>query len=95
MPVIQQEGLFRVPGSVKTMKDVRAQIETDGPLIIQNIENLSTPCVCSLMKQWIREVPEGIISERSYDMFLNAKGTGQSQSTDHYYRISRKSDTSI
>jgi hypothetical protein len=74
--VIQQEGLFRVPGSVKTMKEVKEAIDVDGSQVIWDMEKefYIVPSICSLLKLWLRELPEGLVPPDDFRRFLEARG---------------------
>jgi hypothetical protein len=60
---------------MKLIKEIREEIMKKGP---DSIWTHDTPgdisAVCSTMKQWIREIPEGLIFGSGYEAFVKASG---------------------
>ena len=71
---MSQEGIFRIAGSVKNVKTIIADIDQKGPQIIANLDSSPLNCVCSILKQWIRDIPEGFVGEDIYVKLYAAKG---------------------
>lgn len=65
------EGIFRVSGMMKEVQEFKARAD-------QGVENLFPPtadphCVAGVLKLWIREMPEPLLSYALYDQFLQTK----------------------
>jgi hypothetical protein len=71
---LNQEGIFRIAGSVKTVKDIIVDIDQKGPQIIASLGPAPLNCVCSILKQWIRDIPEGLVGEDIYRRLYAVKG---------------------
>ena len=69
-----QEGIFRVAGSVKTVKEIVNDINQKGPQVIAELAASTLNCVCSILKQWIRDIPEGFLGEQVHQKLNQAKG---------------------
>lgn len=59
-PALQQEGLFRVNGNVRTVEHLRQRLESGEEVdLLQEAD----PCtVASLLKQFLRELPGGVVT---------------------------------
>ena len=58
------------------MNEVKEVIDEQGPEVIWELEKekLITPSVCSLLKLWLRDLPEGLVPNDDFRRFLDAKG---------------------
>uniref|UniRef100_A0AAQ5XTT5 Rho-GAP domain-containing protein n=1 Tax=Amphiprion ocellaris TaxID=80972 RepID=A0AAQ5XTT5_AMPOC len=57
---LQQEGLFRVNGNVRAVETLKQQLESGEDVDLLSQSDTST--VASLLKQYLRELPEGLVS---------------------------------
>ena len=70
---LNTDGLFRKAGSAGRQKILRAEIEEAETFFIDksNDENIPSALdVGSLLKQWLRELPEPLIPQRFHETFL-------------------------
>ena len=69
---IETDGLFRKAGSAGRQRTLRLDIEEAETFFIQESdkERISPLDVGSLLKQWLRELPEPLIPTRFHDTFL-------------------------
>lgn len=65
------EGLFRKVGSAQRQKILRAQVEEAETFYVANGTQVSPLDVASLLKQWLRELPEPLIPSRFDDIFIS------------------------
>lgn len=56
------------------MKDIIAEIDQNGPQIISNLGPAPLNCICSILKQWIRDIPESYVGEEIYTLLYSVKG---------------------
>ena len=69
---IETDGLFRKAGSAGRQRTLRIDIEEAETFFIQESDKdcISPLDVGSLLKQWLRELPEPLIPTRFHDTFL-------------------------
>ena len=69
---LETDGLFRKAGSAGRQKNMRIDIEEAETFFVdtEKHENVSPLDVGSLLKQWLRELPEPLIPIRFHDTFL-------------------------
>ena len=74
---LKTEGLFRKAGSAGRQRVLRAEIEEAETFFIDKAKEeskednfLSALDVASLLKQWLRELPEPLIPQRFHETFL-------------------------
>ncbi|KAI9092193.1 Rho GTPase activation protein [Phlyctochytrium arcticum] len=71
------EGIFRLAGSGKAVKDIRERIEKTGVVNFSDVSDADISAVASLFKQWIRELPEALIPETFYDKIMQSAGSSE------------------
>ncbi|XP_060934387.1 si:zfos-588f8.1 [Limanda limanda] len=64
------EGIYRKSGSANRMKALHQQLETDPHLI--SLEDYPIHTVTGLVKQWLRELPDPLMTFAHYNDFLHA-----------------------
>ncbi|KNC99285.1 uncharacterized protein SPPG_05539 [Spizellomyces punctatus DAOM BR117] len=74
---LRTEGIFRVAGSTKVVKDLRERIEKTGAVDFYDVPEQDIPSVASLFKQWIRELPEALVPERYFQELQDAAGSAE------------------
>uniref|UniRef100_A0A3Q1EYV6 Rho-GAP domain-containing protein n=1 Tax=Acanthochromis polyacanthus TaxID=80966 RepID=A0A3Q1EYV6_9TELE len=57
---LHQEGLFRVNGNVRAVETLKQQLESGEDVDLLSQSDMST--VASLLKQFLRDLPEGLVS---------------------------------
>ncbi|XP_072574541.1 unconventional myosin-IXb-like isoform X1 [Paramormyrops kingsleyae] len=67
---LQTEGIYRKPGSVKGMRELRQQLEKD-PMAVC-LEDYPIHCVTGLVSEWLRNLPEPLTTFSQYSGFLHA-----------------------
>jgi len=72
---LSQEGIFRIAGSVKTVKELIIDIDQKGPEIINSLGPGPLNCICSVLKQWIRDIPESFVGQDIYKRLYAVKST--------------------
>ncbi|KAJ3332457.1 Protein fam13a [Blyttiomyces sp. JEL0837] len=70
---IEIEGIFRIAGSTKLVKELREEIEKNNVIDFSKIEIPGdAPSVATLFKQWIRDITDGVIPKRYFQLFTEA-----------------------
>ncbi|XP_072245604.1 unconventional myosin-IXb isoform X5 [Leuresthes tenuis] len=64
------EGIYRKSGSANRMKELHQRLETDPHLIC--LEDYPIHTVTGLLKQWLRELPDPLMTFTHYSDFLHA-----------------------
>ncbi|KAM9848750.1 LOW QUALITY PROTEIN: unconventional myosin-IXb [Aulostomus maculatus] len=64
------EGIYRKSGSANRMKELHQRLETDPHLVC--LEDYPIHTVTGLVKQWLRELPDPIMTFTHYNEFLHA-----------------------
>jgi hypothetical protein len=68
---LDTDGLFRKAGSAGRQRSLRVEIEEAETFFVSQAENAISPLdVGSLLKQWLRELPEPLLPTRFHDSFL-------------------------
>ncbi|KAG8199537.1 hypothetical protein JTE90_009378 [Oedothorax gibbosus] len=62
---ITVEGIFRKAGSIARQRDLRVKLEEGG-----NLDGSEPNDVASLLKQWLRELPEPLIPNYMHDLYI-------------------------
>uniref|UniRef100_A0A4W3HQY2 Myosin IXB n=1 Tax=Callorhinchus milii TaxID=7868 RepID=A0A4W3HQY2_CALMI len=64
------EGIYRKSGAANKMKELRQKLEADPTSVI--LENYHIHAITGLLKQWLRELPEPLMTYALYSDFLRA-----------------------
>ncbi|XP_008289116.1 unconventional myosin-IXb isoform X2 [Stegastes partitus] len=64
------EGIYRKSGSANRMKELHQRLETDPHLV--HLEDYPIHTVTGLVKQWLRELPDPLMTFTHYSDFLHA-----------------------
>ncbi|XP_042372686.1 unconventional myosin-IXb [Plectropomus leopardus] len=64
------EGIYRKSGSANRMKELHQRLETDPHLVC--LEDYPIHTVTGLVKQWLRELPDPLMTFTNYNDFLHA-----------------------
>ena len=70
---LQTDGMYRVNGNFDDVRSYKEQI--DGNADPNILVNADTYVLCSLLKQFLRELPMPLVTYDTYQDFLDAKGT--------------------
>lgn len=65
---LQQEGLFRVNGSVRAVDTLRQRLERCEPVDLAQESDICS--VASLLKKFLRDIPEGLIHSSVQPAFI-------------------------
>lgn len=60
LPALHQEGLFRVNGNVRAVETLKQQLESGEDVDL--LSESDTCTVSSLLKQYLRDLPEGLVN---------------------------------
>ncbi|KAJ3096371.1 Unconventional myosin-IXb [Phlyctochytrium planicorne] len=71
-PALETEGLFRTAGSSKVTRELRDELEKNQTLDFAAIEEFNIPSVATIFKQWLRDIPDGLISKKYFQAMLDA-----------------------
>lgn len=75
---IAQEGVFRISGNAKLIDRLRSSFDTFGDAPLE--QEADTAAAAALLKLFLRELPDPIISRKMYPLFINAvKGESHRQ----------------
>lgn len=66
---MEQEGIFRLSGTLSRIRELRAQY--DRGLAADLEKEMELHVVSGLLKMWLRELPEPLIPYHLYDMFID------------------------
>ncbi|XP_015826773.3 unconventional myosin-IXb isoform X2 [Nothobranchius furzeri] len=75
------EGIYRKSGSANRMKELHQRLETDPHLVI--LEDYPIHTVTGLVKQWLRELPDPLMTFAHYNDFLHAVELPEKQEQLH------------
>ncbi|XP_061682325.1 si:zfos-588f8.1 isoform X2 [Syngnathoides biaculeatus] len=70
MQGLYTEGIYRKSGSANRMKELHQRLETDPHLVC--LEDYPIHTVTGLVKQWLRELPDPLMTLTHYNEFLHA-----------------------
>nr|XP_057930358.1 unconventional myosin-IXb isoform X2 [Doryrhamphus excisus] len=70
MQGLYTEGIYRKSGAANRMKELHQRLETDPHLVC--LEDYPIHTVTGLVKQWLRELPEPLMTFTHYNEFLHA-----------------------
>ncbi|XP_041790739.1 unconventional myosin-IXb isoform X3 [Chelmon rostratus] len=75
------EGIYRKSGSANRMKELHQRLETDPHLVC--LEDYPIHAVTGLVKQWLRELPDPVMTFTHYNDFLHAVELPEKQEQLH------------
>uniref|UniRef100_A0A673BL44 Myosin IXB n=1 Tax=Sphaeramia orbicularis TaxID=375764 RepID=A0A673BL44_9TELE len=75
------EGIYRKSGSANRMKELHQKLETDPHLVC--LEDYPIHTVTGLVKQWLRELPDPLMTFTHYNDFLHAVELPEKQEQLH------------
>ena len=67
----QEEGLFRVGGSNAAINELKVRFNTYGDVNLLSGESIDIPAVASLLKRYLRELPESVLTHHLHDTFCS------------------------
>ncbi|KAK1152491.1 hypothetical protein AOXY_G31171 [Acipenser oxyrinchus oxyrinchus] len=80
------EGIYRKSGSANRMKELWQRLEADPTAV--NLEEYPIHAVTGILKQWLRELPEPLMTFTYYNDFLHAvEMPGKQEQLQAIYRI--------
>lgn len=78
---LETEGIFRLPGRMLLVRDLKDRFD-EGETVNLDIEEEDVHSVASLLKQYLRELPECLIPFASYQNFMNIAMRFQGKKTE-------------
>lgn len=72
---LQKEGIYRIPGSFDVIKKMKSLVDNGSTIeeIVDSIGNKERPySLCGLLKLWVRELPEPLLTYNLFDDCINA-----------------------
>uniref|UniRef100_A0A8C4HBT1 Myosin-IXb n=1 Tax=Dicentrarchus labrax TaxID=13489 RepID=A0A8C4HBT1_DICLA len=81
MQGLYTEGIYRKSGSANRMKELHQRLETDPHLVC--LEDYPIHTVTGLVKQWLRELPDPLMTFTHYSDFLHAVELPEKQEQLH------------
>ncbi|XP_045083105.1 unconventional myosin-IXAb isoform X4 [Coregonus clupeaformis] len=66
------EGIFRKSGSTNKIKELRLGLDTD--VSSMNLDDYNIHVIASVLKQWLRDLPNPLMTFELYEEFLRAMG---------------------
>ncbi|XP_054873437.1 unconventional myosin-IXb isoform X3 [Amphiprion ocellaris] len=86
------EGIYRKSGSANRMKELHQRLETDPHLVC--LEDYPIHTVTGLVKQWLRELPDPLMTFTHYSDFLHAVELPEKQEQLHaVYKVTEELPT--
>jgi hypothetical protein len=82
---LDEVGLYRVPGSVSSVKALTAALNAGEEVDMDDPRWIDVNVVAGTFKSWLRELPESILTPELYDRFLLAVGLQDYE--EKYYAI--------
>ncbi|XP_075713831.1 unconventional myosin-IXa isoform X2 [Rhinoderma darwinii] len=73
------EGIYRKPGSTNKIRELRQNLDTD--IDIVNLDDYNIHVIASVFKQWLRELPNPLMTFELYEEFLRSMGLGERKET--------------
>lgn len=67
---LDTDGIFRKAGSAQRQRALRVEVEEAETFFVEDKDGVSPLDVGSLLKQWLRELPEPLIPIRFHEVFL-------------------------
>ncbi|EGV65717.1 RhoGAP-domain-containing protein [Yamadazyma tenuis ATCC 10573] len=69
---VSVEGIFRLNGNIKKLKDLTNQIN-ESPLKSPDFTNQTAVQLAALMKKWLRELPNPLLTFNLYDLWIETQ----------------------
>ncbi|KAM4746861.1 unconventional myosin-IXa isoform 2-T2 [Rhinophrynus dorsalis] len=73
------EGIYRKPGSTNKIRELRQSLDTDIDSV--NLDEYNIHVIASVFKQWLRELPNPLMTFELYEEFLRSMGLGERKET--------------
>ncbi|KAG9489631.1 hypothetical protein GDO78_005534 [Eleutherodactylus coqui] len=73
------EGIYRKPGSTNKIRELRQNLDTDIDSV--NLDDYNIHVIASVFKQWLRELPNPLMTFELYEEFLRSMGLGERKET--------------
>lgn len=73
------EGIYRKPGSTNKIRELRQILDTDIDSV--NLDDYNIHVIASVFKQWLRELPNPLMTFELYEEFLRSMGLGERKET--------------
>ncbi|XP_056428770.1 unconventional myosin-IXa isoform X2 [Hyla sarda] len=73
------EGIYRKPGSTNKIRELRQNLDTDIDNV--NLDDYNIHVIASVFKQWLRELPNPLMTFELYEEFLRSMGLGERKET--------------
>jgi len=74
MAGLDEVGLYRVPGSVSSIKALIAALNAGEDVDMDDEQWIDVNIVAGTFKSWLRELPESILTPELYDKFIQGVG---------------------
>ena len=82
---VDQEGIFRISGNSREVNDLRARIENGHDIVLSDYSPHTVAC---LLKMWLRELPEPLMTFELYDAFnQTTEGRTEEESVEYLKEI--------
>ncbi|KAJ7311405.1 hypothetical protein JRQ81_007032 [Phrynocephalus forsythii] len=81
MHALYTEGIYRKSGSTNKIKELRQGLDTDIESV--NLDDYNIHVIASVFKQWLRDLPNPLMTFELYEEFLRAMGEELSPSSRH------------
>uniref|UniRef100_A0AAQ4RXS0 Myosin IXA n=1 Tax=Gasterosteus aculeatus aculeatus TaxID=481459 RepID=A0AAQ4RXS0_GASAC len=86
------EGIYRKPGSTNKIKELKQGLDTD--VDSMNLDDYNIHVIASVFKQWLRDLPNPLMTFELYEEFIRAMGKGPKQNPpEHSRAIALQEDT--
>ncbi|KAF3830664.1 hypothetical protein GH733_004483, partial [Mirounga leonina] len=73
------EGIYRKSGSTNKIKELRQGLDTDAESV--NLDDYNIHVIASVFKQWLRDLPNPLMTFELYEEFLRAMGLQERKET--------------
>uniref|UniRef100_A0A8C7CSF8 Unconventional myosin-IXAa-like n=1 Tax=Oncorhynchus kisutch TaxID=8019 RepID=A0A8C7CSF8_ONCKI len=79
------EGIFRKSGSTNKIKELRQGLDTD--VSSMNLDDYNIHVIAGVLKQWLRDLPNPLMTFELYEEFLRAMGKNQKEVIRGVYSV--------
>ncbi|XP_068129710.1 unconventional myosin-IXa [Hyperolius riggenbachi] len=73
------EGIYRKPGANNKIRELRQNLDTDIDSV--NLDDYNIHVIASVFKQWLRELPNPLMTFELYEEFIRSMGLGERKET--------------